>query len=160
MNKTAQAKIANYFYNLGVQTAVESTGMDKTAMSASAAKALSRINPMGARNIAAGAGWTMGGAGVGEALAHLSGNASSSLGNNMMLAGGLAGKLLKDRNTIKAVEQLGLLERMAVRKGLANNKAGQFLAPLLSAANTQSFKLPGVLSEAATNAAVRRRLGL
>ena len=149
MNKLAQDKIVNHFYTLGVKAAVESTGMDKTAMSASATKALSRIRPMGARNIGAGALYTTLGASLGELM------------GGHGFAGGVAGKLLKDYNTVQAVKNLGMLDRMAVRNALAKGSTLESVSsPLLAAINPNVVPIPAGISDAVTNAAVRRRLGL
>ncbi len=163
MNKLSNDQIATHFYNLGATNALR--GMDKTAMSASAAKALSRIRPGGGRNFLAGAGWTTGGAFGGDIVNNLMGlTGKDSI--PALAAGGIIGKLIKDRNTLKAVDRLGMLDRMAVRRALKDSPLiergagtlGTLLNPYTS--YTPSSNLLAGLSETATNQLVRKRLGL
>jgi hypothetical protein len=153
MNKLSHDQVANHFYNLGVQAALGG-GMDKTASSAATRALVSRLAPMGSRNIAAGAGHTTLGAGLGAALgAPLGAEAMASLGG----LGALGGKVVKDLNTIRLAEQLGALERRQVAKALGDGLGGRVGGAGLSLLTTHPL---GGLSEALTNQAVRRRVGL
>ena len=153
MNKLSHDQVANHFYNLGVQSALGG-GMDKTAASAATRALVSRLAPMGGANIAAGLGHVTGGAGLGMALgAPMGAEGVAILGS----LGALAGKGIKDRNTIRLAEQLGALERRQVAKALGDGiggRVGGFGTSLLTTGGL------GAVSEALTNQAVRRRLGM
>ena len=150
MNKLSHDQVANHFYNLGVQMALEG-GMSKTA---NINKIISRLAPMGGANIAAGAGHTLGGATLGMlAGAPLGAEAATYLGG----LGALGGKIIKDRNTLRLAEELSALEKMRVAKALGDGMAGRlggFGTSLLTQGPIASF------SEGITNQAVRRRLGM
>lgn len=151
MNKLSHDKIANHFYNLGVQAALGNTDMQKTAY---APAVISRLAPMGARNFLAGAGHVGGGSVLGGVLgSHLGPDAAVALS----VLGGLGGKLIKDQNTLRIAENLGALERKAVAKALGDSAAGRVGGGLSSLATSG---IVGGISEALTNKGVRRRVGL
>ena len=149
MNKLSHDKIANHFYNLGVQVALVNSGSDKTASYA----AISRLAPMGGANIAAGASHVLGGAGLGLGAGLAAG--SAELAGLLGGAGAITGKLLKDQNTLRIAESLGALERRAVAKALGGGVSGRVGGALISGGGPI-----GSLSEILTNQGVRKRVGL
>ena len=152
MNKLSHDQVANHFYNLGVQMAVQG-GMSKTA-SANIRRLVSRLAPMGGANMAAGAGHTLGGLTLGAlAGAPLGADAAAYLGG----IGALGGKVLKDASTLRLANQLGAVERMRVARALGDGVGGRVAGFGTSALTSGPI---GALSEGVTNQLVRRRLGL
>lgn len=153
MNKLSHDQVANHFYNLGVQLALEG-GMSKTA---NINKIISRLAPMGGANIAAGAGHVMGGGLLGTALgAPMGAEAASILGS----LGALGGKIVKDRNTLRLAGELSAHEKMRVAKALGDGiggRVGGFGTSLLTHGPLGPL---AAVSEGITNQAVRRRLGM
>ena len=152
MDKLAYNQTRMYFYSLGVKTALSSSGRDKTA--GYLTRHVSRLAPMGAGNIAAGAGHLIGGGMLGGALGAVT---EPELIPLLSSIGALAGKIVKDRNTRRIAENLGFLERRAVAKALGKGVGGRVGGALLSGVTSN---VPGILSEALTNSAVRRKVGL
>ena len=147
-------KLAKHYYTLGAQTALRNMGMEKPAYY----DLVSRLAPMGTRNITAGAGHV----GAGSILGFLLGAAvSPELTKSMVptLLGAGAGKLLKDRNTLNIAKSLNPLEKAVVSHELGKGVSGRVGGAALSLLGSGGNPLVAI-PEVITNQLVRKRLGM
>lgn len=172
-----QEKLAQYYYNLGAELAMQHSGLEKTAFLKGLGRVLtrgtpsdliahfgkrninstiSRLRPLGGKSIASGIGYTGLGTGLGigaDMLAKSYGLPGIGTTGSAML-GGVLGKIFKDKRTLDLAKSLTNAEKAVVAKNMAYNPIRSTLYSGLGTMNPA-----GALSDLYTNAKVRKILG-
>ena len=179
-----QDKLAQYYYNLGAELALQHSGLEKTAnlrelfrlftrgtpqdlkalfkakpmpgTSRDMSKIISRLQPLGGRSIGSGAAFTGLGAGlgVGADLLAKSYGLPSMGATSSAMLGGALGKIVKDRRTVGLAKSLTNAEKALAAKHMTYNPIRSTLYSGIGTMNPA-----GALSDLYTNSKVRNILG-
>lgn len=179
-----QDKLAQYYYNLGAELALQRSGLEKTAnlrelfrlfthgtpqdlkallkakpmpgTGRNLNKVVNRLRPLGSRSLGEGMAFTGMGAGLGIGAEMLAKQYGlPGLGSaGSAILGGSLGKMLKDRRTVNLAKSLSNTEKAIVAKNMTYNPIRSTLYSGIGTLNPAS-----ALSDIYTNSKVRNILG-
>ena len=179
-----QEKLAQYYYNLGAELALQHSGLEKTAnirdlfrlftrgtpkdlkafikakpmpgTGRNMSKIVSRLQPLGSRSLGSGIAFTgLGtGLGVGADLLAKSYGLPGIGTTSSAMLGGVLGKIVKDRRTVGLAKSLTNAEKSLAAKQMVYNPIRSSLYSGIGTMNPV-----GALSDLYTNSKVRNILG-